>query len=530
MWLVALVVMLGVSLTASARPCATLQQEAVRRQSPATLKADQARPMAESFIDHDTLPLRVHLENEGVRARAELALDVLAEAWQLQVVEQGYPQPLRDEGEGGDDRIDVYIRGIGAFAGRTTRADDDTVDDVTAAYAFMEVNPALDDATFRQTLHHEFAHLIHFAVDLRASLMWFEASAVLQEALADPSSTGWAEDLDDFQAAPNAPLTVDGIQWQAETFAPSFNEYGAAFFLLYLEHTYGDGDGELVKDLWLAARQGDAVDGNEPDFVDVLRDHVDDDLRDVIVAFASWRALVSAWSVPGEGYALADDLGIDALLSTRRLTAGALGTPLTLSGAGRLYRGGCVVVEHNPADDVDLVVEATANEDGVELQVVAMQLEPGVSSSVTTSTASADVSHAVAAIGGETLVLSVCAPDMPDPDDALEPLDVVIELRRADDVDEDAGAPSPEPEPTPEPTVSPEPPPNCGCQMGRRGSGKKDGPFAKIRPYVFLGMITISLLMMIVRGRRAMRRRKTFKGSSWSADQQKNETKESPEK
>ncbi|MCP4502362.1 MAG: hypothetical protein GY822_20595 [Deltaproteobacteria bacterium] len=487
----------------------------------------QDRPVAVSYVDHALLPLRVHVEREALLERADLALEILAVAWQDQVIEQGYDAPLPDEGEGGDERLDVYLRGLGEFSGRTTRGEDvSSLDGKAASFAFMEISSTLDEVTFRATLQHEFAHVLQFSIDTRASLMFFEASAVFQEALASPEQVDWALSLAEFQQYPNAPFNVDGIAWQALTFEQSFVEYGAAFFLLYLDETYGEADGKWIQELWAGNVQSDDVEGNEPDFVDVMEEKLfpilgGDALAKIVLDFATWRILVSALADSEVGYSNAEALSLDDLLKTRRLTSGALSSVFTFSGVDALHQGGCVVLEYTPTAESSLILSATNQGVDVDSTLQVSWLTRLAGQGVVRGTSeergrSVNVPLEVAA--GHTLFAAICAPKVTDPEDELKSIAVEVKLSHASDVFDagmadaghffDAGDP-----------VEPEPDVVCGCQgVPSRGRSNGKGPFAAIRPYVFIGMASISLIMMIIRGRRAFRRKKEFRGSSWSQD------------
>src|SRR5690606_13288850 len=140
-----------------------------------------------------------------------------------------------------------------------------------------------------------------FATDYRATVMFQEATAVVQERLAFPEAATWYEYIGDFQRRPHAPLFVDGVQWQQLTGEPSFYEYGAALFFLYLEQEHGDGSGALLRALWEAGAQPDDVGENDPDWMDAVESELGVDVADLLLDFATWRVLVNARAVDGDG-------------------------------------------------------------------------------------------------------------------------------------------------------------------------------------------------------------------------------------
>lgn len=335
------------------------------------------RPRLPDVLDSAARPLRVHFDPATTApAAAALVLAAAEEAWTQQVDGAGFPPPLSDDAgfddDGGDPRLDIYLGPIAPGVGALTVSGADIAGEgPVVRAAFVRIAPAIDDDGLAVATHHEFQHVVQFAVDARESPLWFEATATAWEQLARPDVDDWQEALPSFQRQPQAPLTTD-----ASAFAPfatddgGLYEYGAALWALHLETTLGTGDGALLRALWTSSAQprveGPATaDANEPDWLDGLAGQVggDDALRALLLDFAGWRALTGpravaddgpprAWALDGRATLAASALRLDALSGVERTTTIAEG-PFPL---------GCATFAGvAPADrDVPLRIEATS--------------------------------------------------------------------------------------------------------------------------------------------------------------------------
>ena len=518
----------GAPTAARARACATVRLlEASRRgELVAPFASSQARPPSVGHIDSERFPIRVHWPDESAASRAETLLASVEDAWQRQVEGQGYPAPLPDDGEGGDARFDVYL-GLAAPAAALTLAHDDVDDDDGrhASYAHMVVEASLDDQELRPVVEHELAHAVQFGIDLSESLMFFEASAVAQEYFLDRSvgfsTRSWASDFEDFQAWPSAAPFTNGIDLYFIVGGDSLYEYGAALFLLYLEHEHGDGDGTLLRQLWEGSVQPDATEENEPDWLDALAHDLDIDVTDVVLDFATWRALVSSWAVEGDGLPGAEALAGTALLGTRRLLASALdGAPLLIGETEQPQQLGCFTFETTALASLGMPLEVS-----VESAAVGGADEPPRSLGMAWLVGAPDERRVSRGIHGgrgqkltlgltlqrgETGLVAVCDLDEADADELPEPRPVRVRVRRTDVPMTDAGLPATTGDAGP--LVIPPLGSTCSCQAVPAPSSRTPagGPFAKVRPFAVLGMSAVGLLIFFVRGRRLARRRKLY--------------------
>ena len=308
------------------------------------------RPVALDVVDSATLPLRVHRTAAATAAQTALVLQALEAAWTVQVDGAGFAPPLDDDGDGGDDGLDVYLSplpvGVSAVTISGVDVDDDKSRDVRSA--FIVIDPRQPDDLLAIAAHHEFQHALQFGVDADESVMWFEATAVAFEVRGRPDVTSWQEALPPFQTQPQAPLGADSISFAP--FATSTDdrlEYGAGLFALYLDDTFGDGDGRILRELWTAAAgstadDDDDVDRNEPDWRDALE--LLGDAADIQRDFLAWRALAPPLSIVGEGpsaYALGGGTG---LRGKRIVLENLAGVPRTTLPAEGPFAAGCLVL------------------------------------------------------------------------------------------------------------------------------------------------------------------------------------------
>ncbi len=207
----------------------------------------------------DTARFRVHYTLDGVDApphgpadadAAATGLDEVAARW-IDVV--GMRAPLDDGGQGGDGRIDVYLRRLDGARGLTHAED---VGKLPSASAWIELDPrtALVSPTrLAAAAGHEAHHAIQYAYS--ASLpAWIEEATAAWVEHADFTDPSLQAETDAHFAAllahPEIPLdTVDGT-----------HEYDELVFVKFMVDRARDP--RVVRSLWEAmAARGDAMAG-----------------------------------------------------------------------------------------------------------------------------------------------------------------------------------------------------------------------------------------------------------------------------
>jgi hypothetical protein len=118
----------------------------------------------------------------GVPDEIDWIVDGIARVHQAFVVDDGWPAPISDEGAGGDDRVDVYVRDIDAngFAYTETTPSGDTA-------SYIELDPAnaalLGKTTFESIAGHEYHHVLQFRLYTGGGPWIYEASATYAQYL-----------------------------------------------------------------------------------------------------------------------------------------------------------------------------------------------------------------------------------------------------------------------------------------------------------------------------------------------------------
>ena len=263
-------------------------------------------PPAAGHLESVTLPIRVYFP-AGKQGMAEEVLAAAEKAWNVQVVELGFPKPWAD-GEVGPVTSGawLYIAPTG-----------DTASGVTDPLADVPQTPNCDcssriligeDLTSGQiegVVAHEFNHATQMATDCTESISSFEnfATAVAQTLVPEPS---WFKSMTGaFQKYPEYPVDF----WTGEYAGkpPSAYQYGASLFPLYLLQRFGKGDLRYLRDTWGAfAQNGTAIPGilfscqpaNEPnwfDGVDSMVQKSGSSFDEAFDEFSSWRAVAGAF-------------------------------------------------------------------------------------------------------------------------------------------------------------------------------------------------------------------------------------------
>lgn len=159
-----------------------------------------ARPDMDASVLSSLNHFRVHYDTSGTEAPdltdsdengipdyVDSTLVYMEYAWDLMVNQLGYLPPLSDEGKGGGDEIDVYLKDLGINYGQTMP--DKHLTTSTPAYIYIDKD--FSDYWFsshgydalRVTTAHEFFHTIHFRymMDLNNLIWWMEQTAVWME-------------------------------------------------------------------------------------------------------------------------------------------------------------------------------------------------------------------------------------------------------------------------------------------------------------------------------------------------------------
>ena len=214
-----------------------------------------ARPVMDVSVLSSQNNFRVHYNISGINAPdltddnengipdyVDSTLVFFEYAWDLMVNQLGYLPPLSDEGIGGGDEIDVYLKDMGNVYGVTYPVNVS----ISSYSAYIEIDKDYSDYGFsthgydalRVTTAHEFFHTIQFRYFYNFDLVWWmEQTAVWIEDIA------W-DDVNDYLTYLylffNNFLPLD---YTGESFM-----YGAAIWAHYLSKRFGI---DIIKDLWV---------------------------------------------------------------------------------------------------------------------------------------------------------------------------------------------------------------------------------------------------------------------------------------
>lgn len=254
------------------------------------------RPPSIGHIDHETLPLRCHWEQEADAGRCEDMLTYAAEAWQAQVDGLGFQAPILDD----EGLLQLYLyqeSAGGAFTTCTRWADAVAGDGLSSCPTYIAFARSISTRDMASYVAHEFNHALQFATDYNEpTLPIWEGVATSAEQWTYPDTLEpTMYYLADYQAAPWAGLLNDGYFLWDEHELWSFYEYGSALWVLHLDHHYGDGQGSAGPALWAAAAQEGLP--NKPDVIDAY-DAVTGDWREALLSLTAERALVGTDRAP----------------------------------------------------------------------------------------------------------------------------------------------------------------------------------------------------------------------------------------
>ncbi len=177
--------------------CSTVDLEDVERERPA-LSGPERRYEGETFVVHYTLAGR----DATTEAYVAVLVEALERSLNMQFNQLGWALPPADCGEGGDNRLDVYVvdlsdEGALGIASPETLVGDNPntpVREFYAAYSFLMIDNDMDRTDgdpfdrVRETAAHEVHHNIQFGYDTNDSFFGFyEAGASWVETLVYPT-------------------------------------------------------------------------------------------------------------------------------------------------------------------------------------------------------------------------------------------------------------------------------------------------------------------------------------------------------
>jgi hypothetical protein len=191
------------------------------------------------------------------RAWVSTTMDVMKQTWAREVGAMNYRRPLRDGRRGGDGRLDVYLKDVGAqglFGYCATERRSRTSKWKASGYCVLDDDFARSQfhapprVSLKATGAHEFFHEVQFAYDFAEDAWWMEATATwMEEQVFDGANDNRRYIPFGQIGEPTTPL--DEFQ------DVGFSQYGDWPFFEYLSRKFGD---EIVRNAWQrAAAVGD---------------------------------------------------------------------------------------------------------------------------------------------------------------------------------------------------------------------------------------------------------------------------------
>ncbi len=184
----------------------------------------------------------IHYTLEGADAVDESLVSTAAEAieyvWNREIIDMGYPEPLPDDGRGGNDKYDFYFtKQFGTYGYTSGEA---AVDD-NSRPSYIALATWLNEEEVEVTVAHEFFHAIHMTMDYKEPTWWLEETATWMEDMV-------YDDINDYynyipQAFNNPETPVD---------ASTNIVYALAIYPRSLSEQFGE---DIIKDIWFATSQ-----------------------------------------------------------------------------------------------------------------------------------------------------------------------------------------------------------------------------------------------------------------------------------
>ncbi len=183
----------------------------------------------------------------GIPDYIDSTLVYLEYAWNLEINVLGFKAPSDDNGAGGGDEIDVYVRNFGTSGYGITYPETQADKSVSA---YMQIDndykesqySAKGYAALRVTTAHEFMHVIQFSykIDSTVLIWWMEHVGTWMEERAWDDVNDYLAYLKNFYLYQNK-YPIDHISY-GDNFM-----YGAVVWPIYLSKRFGDG---IIRNLW----------------------------------------------------------------------------------------------------------------------------------------------------------------------------------------------------------------------------------------------------------------------------------------
>ena len=328
----------------------------------------------EQFIDRPLFRVHYTLQgNDAVTvAYAESVASYVSYCWAIEVDSLGWVAPPPDNGQGGDNRYDFYIRLLSSGVMGTTYAENSYTNPypngVTSYIALSNVYSGND---LKVTIAHEFCHACEFRYSSVEGTWWMENCATWMEDLVYDDVnyyTGYLMSSPNPLSNPNLAITNGtGLYW-----------YAGAIWAMFLGDCYGN---DCLRQIW--TYQGQISGQNALSGIDyILTNQYSSNLVTALKQYAVWRYFTGSRADTihffKEGYlyplvyttATHNSYPVSgSQLSYSLSNPGGAGYIQFLNGGGKIflnfnaqsiYRWGCFVVGYR-SNNLSTVAELTLN-------------------------------------------------------------------------------------------------------------------------------------------------------------------------
>ncbi len=229
----------------------------------------------------------IHWTDAGVNRTSEswanTVADACAHSWDVEVDEMGWDAPPSDLGQGGDDKLDIYIINIeGSVIGWCSSSgcppDPMSPEADYASYIAISANESWGTNTIEETCSHEFMHALQNGYEA-AEPSWFkENTAVWVENYAYDYN-GYASYLHGGDNCLRRPW------YDIRTMDEGLYEYGASPWPMYMDVRHGGQ--EAVRMVW--ENCADVIGANMWDALNTTAEYYGLDLDIWLAEYAAWR-------------------------------------------------------------------------------------------------------------------------------------------------------------------------------------------------------------------------------------------------
>jgi len=217
-------------------------------------------------IKFETENFVIHYTREGRDstrlAYVEIIRDAVEYSLEVQIEELGFAFPLTDCGEGGDQRLDIYVQNLYLFGLTAYAQNGDSIGDnpatdtieIDASYGYIVIdndmghleNPELAYALVQSVVAHEIHHNVQFGYD-RAEpyIMLYEAPAVWVQTQVFPDLDAVSEHMPDYLLATDRCMGY----FDNDSIRRIYGEY------VYFDSLTRDYGVKIVADIWRGMSQ-----------------------------------------------------------------------------------------------------------------------------------------------------------------------------------------------------------------------------------------------------------------------------------